>query len=86
MTELTPNLSKFAFISAGALNPAPFPTILSVIGWNVVCCVLVHSLSPQCFINAYSPHVVSREQAFSQCVQGAGGWAQDANGDRLVHL
>lgn len=86
MTELIPTVSKFAIIPAGALNPAPSPTILSVIGWNVVCCVLVHSLSPQCFLNAYSAHVVSREQAFSQCIQEAGGWTRDANGDRLVHL
>lgn len=41
-----------------ATCPRPLPKILAVIGWNMVCYVLLQSL-PLAFIDVHDPHVVS---------------------------
>lgn len=67
-------------ISACALNLTP--NIFKVVGWNVV--FLCFGAQPEplcCVFDVYDPCVISRDQAFSQYIQGhtASGASENAN-------
>lgn len=65
VTVMNARRDRLIILTTLRTQTQPPPPILSVIGWNVVCYVLMASLSPKCCFDVYKPPVVPGDCAFS---------------------